>query len=328
MEISNPGFSLKTEDKLGEPGSINRNPFIAAIFHETNLAETKGSGIRTMRKLMENFGMLPPTFESNREDNRFTVRLLLHHLLNEEDLEWLKLFDTFRLNDNQKRILIFIREVRAIDNSAARQINGTKSIISNKDLRKLKELKLLEQRGKNKFTYYVPSQSLISLINNEKYLSAQPTNLSAQPTDLSAQPTNLSAQPTDLSAQPTNLSAQPTDLSAQPTDLSAQPTDLSAQPTNLSAQPTDLSAQPIPKDLQEKINNLGHRANDKNEISNIILEICSIRDFKKRELAELLGRTEKYIARNFIKPLLEDNLLKYKYPEMINHPEQAYSTKK
>jgi ATP-dependent DNA helicase RecG len=281
-----------------------------------------------MRKLMENFGMLPPTFESNREDNRFTVRLLLHHLLNEEDLEWLKLFDTFRLNDNQKRILIFIREVRAIDNSAARQINGTKSIISNKDLRKLKELKLLEQRGKNKFTYYVPSQSLISLINNEKYLSAQPTNLSAQPTDLSAQPTNLSAQPTDLSAQPTNLSAQPTDLSAQPTDLSAQPTDLSAQPTNLSAQPTDLSAQPIPKDLQEKINNLGHRANDKNEISNIILEICSIRDFKKRELAELLGRTEKYIARNFIKPLLEDNLLKYKYPEMINHPEQAYSTKK
>lgn len=43
IEISNPGFSLKSEDKLGEPGSVNRNPFIASIFHETNLAETKGS---------------------------------------------------------------------------------------------------------------------------------------------------------------------------------------------------------------------------------------------------------------------------------------------
>ncbi|QEC70669.1 hypothetical protein FSB73_02130 [Arachidicoccus ginsenosidivorans] len=44
---------MKPEDLLREPGSRNRNPFIAAIFHETNLAETKGSGIRSMRSLME-----------------------------------------------------------------------------------------------------------------------------------------------------------------------------------------------------------------------------------------------------------------------------------
>ena len=31
--IKNPGFSLKPEDQLGDPGSKNRNPFIAAIFH-------------------------------------------------------------------------------------------------------------------------------------------------------------------------------------------------------------------------------------------------------------------------------------------------------
>jgi ATP-dependent DNA helicase RecG len=42
LEIMNPGYSLKSEDKLGEPGSETRNPFIAAVFHETNLAETKG----------------------------------------------------------------------------------------------------------------------------------------------------------------------------------------------------------------------------------------------------------------------------------------------
>ena len=37
--------SLKSEEKLGQPGSETRNPFIAAVFHDTNLAETKGSGI-------------------------------------------------------------------------------------------------------------------------------------------------------------------------------------------------------------------------------------------------------------------------------------------
>ena len=49
IEIINPGFSLKSEDSLGEPGSVLRNPFISAVFHETNIAETKGSGIGECR---------------------------------------------------------------------------------------------------------------------------------------------------------------------------------------------------------------------------------------------------------------------------------------
>lgn len=100
IEIKNPGFSLKPEDQLGEPGSKNRNPFIAAIFHETNLAETKGSGIRTMRKLMDQANMVPPTFESDHGANMFTTRLLLHHFLSEEDIDWLKGFYKFELSDS------------------------------------------------------------------------------------------------------------------------------------------------------------------------------------------------------------------------------------
>lgn len=89
MEMINPGFSIKPEDHLGEPGSEQRNPYIAAIFHETKLAKTKGSGIRTMRKLMEQAGLVPPTYASNHSSNEFTTRLLLHHFLSENDLKWL-----------------------------------------------------------------------------------------------------------------------------------------------------------------------------------------------------------------------------------------------
>src|SRR5690606_544360 len=49
LEIRNPGFSLKSPEHLGEPGSAPRNPRIAAVLHETRFAETKGSGIRVMR---------------------------------------------------------------------------------------------------------------------------------------------------------------------------------------------------------------------------------------------------------------------------------------
>ena len=110
IEIKNPGYSLKSEESLGDPGSQQRNPFIAAVFHETNLAETKGSGIRTMRNLMNRSGMVPPTFESNHADNEFTTRLLLHHFLSENDIIWLSNFESYGLNENQKKALIFVRE--------------------------------------------------------------------------------------------------------------------------------------------------------------------------------------------------------------------------
>lgn len=274
IEIINPGFSLKTEDQLGEPGSVNRNPFISAIFHETNLAETKGSGIRTMRSLMEKVAMMPPTFESSRENNTFTVRLLLHHLLNEEDINWLNTFGSFDLNDNQKRILIFVREVNAIDNSTARQINGSDTLVANADLRKLRELDLLIQKGKSKFTYYTASDLLKSYIANEEEA----------------------------------LSAPPVDLSAPVTDLSALP----------------IAIDDIPDDIRQLIDSLGKRTNDKEIISSIILKLCAHKAMKSKAIANALGKSEKYILREFLKPLLDEKRINYTIPEMINHPEQAY----
>lgn len=296
IEIMNPGFSLKTEEQLGEPGSINRNPHISAIFHETNLAETKGSGIRTMRRLMENVSMMPPTFESDRENNRFTVRLLLHHLLNENDLMWLKHFDNYFLTDNQKRILVFIREVGAVDNSSARQINGTESNITNLDLRKLREIGLLEQINKNRHAYYLPS----SLLKATYQPAAEDTLVGNRP----------NALPTNLSTLPTNLSALPTNLSALPFDLSALPEDSLGKLSN----------------LMDQINNLPKRINDKSLISELILQLCEIHTFKLNELALIIGRSDKYILREFIKPLLNEKKISYKYPDMINHPDQAYLT--
>ena len=115
LEITNPGYSLKSPEALGEPGSVQRNPFISTIFHDTNLAETKGSGIRSMRGHMKEAGLMPPTFESNRSENKFTARLLLHHLLDQETIKWLSRFANYSLNNEQRLALVFIHEVGAID---------------------------------------------------------------------------------------------------------------------------------------------------------------------------------------------------------------------
>jgi ATP-dependent DNA helicase RecG len=155
IEIHNAGFSLKNEDQLGEPGSQLRNPNLAAVFHETNTAETKGSGIRVMREQMRANGFSLPTFESDRANNSFTSRLLLHHFLREEDLEWLRQVPG-ELSESQRYALIFLREQGAINNQTLRQLTGADVLTASQDLRKLRELKLLSQKGKGSATYYLP----------------------------------------------------------------------------------------------------------------------------------------------------------------------------
>ena len=189
IEITNPGFSLKSEEKLGQPGSETRNPFIAAVFHDTNLAETKGSGIRAMRKLMEKAHLVPPTFESSRDHNEFTSRLLLHHFLDANDLEWLIQFKKYDLSDSQKQALIFVREVGAIDNSTYRQMADSDTLKASNDLRLLKTHTLLSPKGKGKATYYVAGIGLSTL----------PQELSAPVPEISAPPQELSAPVNEIS---------------------------------------------------------------------------------------------------------------------------------
>ena len=274
IEIINPGYSLKSEEHLGEPGSETRNPFIAAVFHETNLAETKGSGIRAMRKLMEQAHLAPPTFDSDRNSNEFTSRLLLHHFLNEKDVSWLNSFEAYDLADSQKQALIFVREVGAIDNLTYRQMADCDTLKASSELRTLKDFGLLSQKGKGKSTYYIAGEK-------------------------------LSAPPQELSAPPQELSAPPQELSAPPQELSTPP-----------------------QELLDRIAQLNQREHDAGKIKAIIKDLCAIRAMKAVEIALYLNKGDDYIKRKYLTVMIQEGELIYLYPEMINHPEQAYITKK
>lgn len=169
LEIRNPGYSLKSQERFDEPGSAIRNPHIAEILHETRFAETKGSGIRVMRERMAQMGLAEPTFVSNRDNDEFTTILLFHHFLSEDDWSWLSLFKRYSLTEEQMRALIFVREVGAIDNSSFRNTVKTDTLNASSQLRRLRELDLLESRGSGSRTYYVPGtayQDIVSSISS------------------------------------------------------------------------------------------------------------------------------------------------------------------
>lgn len=155
IEIRNAGYSLKPEAMLGEMGSKLRNPILAAVLYDLNLAETKGSGIRTMRRLLDKAGLTAPVFSSNVLANEFQATYLLHQLLGEEQLQWLKQFAHLQLSDNEARALILAKETGAVDNAGLRAITALDTLSASQVLKRLHHhYHLLEQGGAGSATYY------------------------------------------------------------------------------------------------------------------------------------------------------------------------------
>lgn len=284
IEIINAGYSLKPEDELGSPGSVPRNKTIAPVFHDTNLAEAKGSGIRRMRRMLEAAHMALPTYESNREGNSFTMRLLLHHFLGEEDLAWLAQFSRFDLDDGQKKALIFLRESGAVDNRVYRQLSGCDTLKASAKLTALRDSGLLILKGKGSATYYVPGPDFIILQD-----SALATH-NCVPT-----------MPDNGPAMSNN-------------DVRLQDNDVRLQDSGASLQGNKL--------IQEALRPLKRRMKQ-SVLDKIIIDLCKIKAFERAEVARLIHRDETYV-RTFLTRLVKDGKLRMTYQEMPNHPHQSY----
>jgi len=285
LEIINPGFSLKSPEHLGEPGSLARNPKIAAVLHETRFAETKGSGIRVMRDMMEQAGLTPPTFESDRAQDKFTSRYLFHHFLGPDDIAWLSRFRDLALSDEEARALVWVREVGAIDNAGFREINRVDTLTASQKLRRLRDAGLLKQMGKGSATYYVPTELLLG---------------------------------DGLSTKPVGLSPELIPLPPELEGLSPESTVLSADPAR------DALLAELPVSIAENVGRLGQRSRDKAHLRVVLLVLCERRFYRADELARITGRNPEYLQKGYLSPLIAEGLLVYRYPADPNHPQQAY----
>jgi ATP-dependent DNA helicase RecG len=319
LEIRNPGHSIKAEEQLGEPGSETRNPRIAAVLHEVNIAETKGSGIRAMRELMLAQDLLPPTFESSRRPDQFVATFLFHHFLGPDDLTWLRNLTNEPISDEESRALVFVRELGAIDNAAYRSINRTDTLNASVHLRRLRDLGLLEMKGAGNRTYYVPGVPFLagSTVDHAAGTAVNPH----QPPQNTHQPTPNTHQPTPNTHQPTANTHQPTANTHQPTANTHQPTPNTHQPP---ADTHQLGAM-LPGGLRARIPSAGTKPR-KNTLRALIRDLCTWRAMSAKELAALLrGRDQKHLVREFLSPMVHEGLLAYTIPAMENHPDQRYT---
>ena len=326
MEIINPGYSLKSPERLGEPGSQARNPHIAAVFHDTNLAETKGTGIRSMRRLMKEAELLPPAFESNRSDNQFSALFLMHHFLGDEDLAWLTRLGEPTLSADEKLVLVFIKETGAIDNGTYRNLTGAETLKASTSLRHLCDLGFLLKKGQSTATYYIPTERFLATLGN----GGEPSMAGNEPSMPGGEPSMVGSESSMVGGKPSMAEGKPTMAGEKPTMVGGKPAmggEKHAMPDGKPAKPGALNRKALfralPRELRQRIDTLGGRS-DGLAMRETISALCLWRPHTAEELATLLGRNSDYLKTHYLKPMVTEGLLRLTIPDMPKHPNQAY----
>ena len=291
LEIRNPGFSLKSQDHLGEPGSQLRNPKIAAALYDTRLAETKGSGIRVMRESMVQAGLTPPLFESDRGNDQFVARYFFHHFLGAEDIAWLAQFKDLQLNEDEAKALIVVREAGAINNGTYRELSKVDTLTASQALRRLRDAGLLAQKGRGSATYYIPTERLL-----DKGLSSNPEALSSESSGLSSNPPPLSSNPEALASNPPDKYDEA--LRSQLLDG-------------------------ISGALAAKVGAVGKR-HPPHEVQDVVVALCQLRAWSADELSTVLRRNPEVVRQSYLRPLMREGRVTMTNPQEPNDPLQAY----
>lgn len=287
IEIRNVGHSLKPISELGMPGSKLRNPTLAAVLHDLNLAEAKGTGIRTMRRLAAEAGLTLPEFNSSRESDDFRATLFLHNLLTEDDHAWLRSLTTEPLDAEEIKVLIYVRATGAVDNTACRDFSGLDTLAASRVLRRLRDRGLLDKQGGGSRTYYT-----LSIPTDRPITNPEQAVRSLDKVDI---PMRTGVSPYGDSANPHMQSAESPEAHMG-----------------------------IPSDLLARIQVAGKKPRQA-ILRGLVLELCALRAFTAAELCKVLGRSNAgELTRDHLKPMREAGDLTLLYPESEKHPHQAY----
>jgi ATP-dependent DNA helicase RecG len=84
---------------------------------------------------------------------------------------------------------------------------------------------------------------------------------------------------------------------------------------------------PLPKDLEEKLTKIGKRSKPE-AMKELIIELCNLGSMSLQELANILKRKPSSLRSLYVNSLIGEHKLFHTIPEMLNHPDQKYTTVK
>ena len=79
----------------------------------------------------------------------------------------------------------------------------------------------------------------------------------------------------------------------------------------------------LPQELTEAVQALGKRATP-TEAKLVVRLLCAWKPMQAEEIAHILGREQRYVTRTYLGPMVRDEELAYTFPDNPAHPQQAY----
>jgi|CXWL01.1.fsa_nt_gi ATP-dependent DNA helicase RecG len=251
-----------------------------------------------MRESMEQAGLTPPLFESDRGNDQFVARYFFHHFLGAEDIAWLAQFKDLHLSEDEAKALIVVREAGAINNGTYRELTKVDTLTASQALRRLRDAGLLAQKGRGSATYYVPTERLVD------------SGLSTKPEAISSNPESLSSESDGLSSNLPALSSNPEPRPSTPSGKFDEA---------LRSQLLD----GISGTLAAKVGALGQR-HPPQEVRDLVVALCQVRAWRADELSTVLRRNPEVVRQNYLRPLMREGRLTMTNPQEPNDPQQSY----
>jgi len=83
----------------------------------------------------------------------------------------------------------------------------------------------------------------------------------------------------------------------------------------------------LPEELLKKCKSL-KKWESSEKMKGIVLELCAFMPLSLNDIAKIINRQSHSVRYLYVNPLIESGKLFYTIPEMLNHPNQKYTTKK
>lgn len=158
LQVHSPGglYGPVNEGNLEDTQST-RNQLLMRFLEELKVVENRGSGIRAMIAAMREARLEPPRFRDTR--NYFEVAFKNTSLMSPEAITWLNQFSGYRLNDNQRMALVYMRHNPRMTNSDYRRINSVSDTThATRELRDLVESGLVTMQSTRRWATYTLSE--------------------------------------------------------------------------------------------------------------------------------------------------------------------------
>jgi ATP-dependent DNA helicase RecG len=112
-----------------------------------------------------------------------------------------------------------------------------------------------------------------------------------------------------------------------------EPNSVHSEPNSVHSEPNSVHSEPNSVHNLDELRSIAAPVRAKKRVNptlmeNIILQLCAEKYLLLKTIAELLDRSPETIRTHYINSLFKQGSIELKYPEQLNHPEQAYRSKK